>query len=277
MPFASVFLAVVHDGSHDAPAAVDYAVDLAASKPGHLTAYVGVPRVVLPAEYPGISFGEMQAEIERKFDEEAAAWASDLRRRASAGGGAVDVELVKDVAVPMSDAFARAARVHDVAVIGAPKDASEFQALAIHRLLMDSGGPTIVVPAGWSHDSSAKKVVVAWDGSAQAARAARDALPLLARAAEVEVLSVTGDKRTPKNVGHAIAANLSRHCRSVRVTEVPAGDREPGIVVQEHAATTRAGLVVMGAYVHSRLREWAFGGATRTAIRDGKAPTLLSH
>jgi nucleotide-binding universal stress UspA family protein len=134
-----------------------------------------------------------------------------------------------------------------------------------------------VVPYIQKEAANLRNVLVAWDGSAPAARALADALPILVRAERVEILSVDG--RGIDDVhehGRAVTRHLARHgidATFKRTTS--AGDI--GNTILSHAADIGADFLVMGAYGHSKLREALFGGTTRTLLESMTIPVLMSR
>jgi nucleotide-binding universal stress UspA family protein len=123
-------------------------------------------------------------------------------------------------------------------------------------------------------------VVVGWDASREAARAVRDALPLLTQAKVVEVVSVNP---RPADLGHGdvpgadIALYLARHGVNVEVQRIETRELDVGNALLSHVASEAADLLVMGGYGHARLREIMLGGATRTILHDMTVPVLMSH
>ena len=117
------------------------------------------------------------------------------------------------------------------------------------------------------------RVLVAWNGKREAARAAHDALPFL-RAAERVVLCAVGEVA---GAGLDDAAGmLRRHGVPVRAERVAGGDLHAGEILLARAAADRADLLVLGAYGHSRLRELVLGGATRHVLHHATLPVLFS-
>jgi nucleotide-binding universal stress UspA family protein len=123
-------------------------------------------------------------------------------------------------------------------------------------------------------------VLVCWNASREAARAAADSLPLLKAAEKVIVLAV--DPATP-HAGHGpepradVAAWLSRHGVKVTVQRDVAPDSDVGGVILSRAADHGADLIVMGIYGHSRLREMVLGGASRTLLHSMTVPVFMAH
>jgi nucleotide-binding universal stress UspA family protein len=120
--------------------------------------------------------------------------------------------------------------------------------------------------------------MVCWDGSRSAARAIGDAMPLLARAREVEVVVVDeGTGRNDEIPGADIAHHLARHGLKIKLQRIVAGDVDVANILLSHAADAGSDLIVMGGYGHSRLREFVLGGATRGILSSMTVPTLMAH
>ncbi len=173
------------------------------------------------------------------------------------------------------DVAMRASRQHDAALLvmdpGCPGHASLAQAV-----LFGSGGPLLVCPpsGGGGH---LRSVAIAWDGSRAAARALRDAVPLLRLASEAILLTSTEDKPIDDASVAGVKALLDYHSIPASVIDVPLGDRLIGEVLQEAALEHKAGLLVTGAYGHNRLLEFLLGGATRSILHRPIMPVFMSH
>ena len=169
------------------------------------------------------------------------------------------------------------ARVSDICIMMAPSSAEPQQREIVVNMLLHSGVPLLLAPTHWRKQGPSRRAIVAWDGSACAARAARDALPLLARVDSVEVLSVLGEKDIGAEAGSEIARHLARHYREVVVNVLPVGKSGVAATLQEQATLTEADIIVTGGYGRFRLREFVLGGATRDILERMEIPTLLSH
>ena len=178
--------------------------------------------------------------------------------------------------------FARMARQTDLCVVGQPSEETpepEAGQLA-EAAFMDSGRPALVVPYIGAAPEPMRRILVAWNGSREAARAVHDALPFLLAAERTTVLIVD-----PQNLGGEIgeqpgadlAAHLARHGVRVEVKTIPGGGLSAGDAILAQAADDSADLLVMGGYGHSRLRELVLGGATRHLLAQMTLPVLLSH
>ncbi len=169
----------------------------------------------------------------------------------------------------------------DLVVIARPESAGEMAAppgLA-ESLVLSSGRPIIVFPPRGTV-SEVRRILVAWSATRESIRAVADALPLLARAKAVEVLVVDHERNRAghgQEPGADIARHLARHGAKVEVRRLSSGGKEVGRLLLSEAAAFRADLLVMGAYGHSHLREWMFGGVTRTVLYEADFPVLMSR
>jgi nucleotide-binding universal stress UspA family protein len=168
--------------------------------------------------------------------------------------------------------LAEAARAADLALVARPgQDAFEDPDLP-ERLVMSTGVPVLVLPPGASA-SLGRTILVGWNGSREATRAAHEALPFLATAERVTLCAV-GESGAASL--EAAAAMLRRHGVPVEPLAVPEHDRDAGAVLLAQAAERGIDLLVMGAYGHARLRELVFGGATRQVLSEAELPVLFS-
>jgi len=169
----------------------------------------------------------------------------------------------------------------DLVVIARPESAGQTAGppgLA-ESLVLSSGRPIIVLPPRGTV-SRIRRILVAWNATRESIRAAADALPLLVKAEAVEVL-VVDHQRHPaghsQEPGADIARHLARHGVHVEVRRLSSGGKNVGHLLLSQAAAFGADLVVMGAYGHSHLREWMFGGVTRTVLYEAGLPVLMSR
>lgn len=175
------------------------------------------------------------------------------------------------------------ARFADLAVLPAPYgEGRDHDAEAIvEGALFDGDVPVLVVPPGNEviNAKAPERIIVAWDESAEALRAARAALPWLVRANRVTILIVDPPVHGPgrSDPGGLLAQFLARHDVSVDIAVV--GRTLPRIadVIVQRARDEDAGMIVMGAYGHSRFREAILGGATRDMLHIADRPLLMAH
>jgi nucleotide-binding universal stress UspA family protein len=121
---------------------------------------------------------------------------------------------------------------------------------------------------------------VGWSATREAIRVVVDALPLVAQAETVEVLIIDYERqreRHGQNPGADAARRLSALSAQVAVQRLSSGKQEVGRLLLAQAAAFHADLLVMGAYGHSTLHEWLFGGVTRTVLYAAGLPVLMSR
>ncbi len=168
----------------------------------------------------------------------------------------------------------------DLVVIARPESAGQTAGppgLA-ESLVLSSGRPIIVLPPRGTV-SRIRRILVAWNATRESIRAVADALPLLVKAEAVEVLVVDHERHPGHGPepGADIARHLARHGVHVEVRRLSSGGKNVGHLLLSQAAAFGADLVVMGAYGHSHLREWMFGGVTRTVLYEAGLPVLMSR
>jgi nucleotide-binding universal stress UspA family protein len=166
-----------------------------------------------------------------------------------------------------------AGRFADLLAIGRPDKAANSLPETFDAALFESGRPVLILPAK-EVKAVGERVVIAWNGSAESARAVTAAIPFLRLASQVDVVTI-GDvgKQAPAD---ALVPYLARHDVKITIHALNL-KRTIGIALLEAALRLEAGLLVMGAYGHTRLREWILGGATRELLDDGDLPILMMH
>jgi nucleotide-binding universal stress UspA family protein len=168
----------------------------------------------------------------------------------------------------------------DLVVIARPEPAGQTAGppgLA-ESLVLTAGRPIIVFPRRGTV-SRVRRILVAWNARREAIRAVADALPLLARAEAVEVLVVDHERHAGhgQEPGADIARHLARHGAQVGVRRLSSDGKDVGRLLLSQAHAFGADLLVMGAYGHSHLSEWVFGGVTRTVLYEAGLPVLMSR
>jgi nucleotide-binding universal stress UspA family protein len=146
------------------------------------------------------------------------------------------------------------------------------------RLVLEAGRPVLIIPNRGTHRPVPKRIVVGWTERREAARAVFDALPLLQRADLVTVLEVDSDPAPEAGQNRvALCATLGHHGVTCEVVTAVSRHGYVGDTLLAWCERTRADLLVMGCYGHSRLREFVLGGATRHLLADMTLPVLMSH
>ena len=150
----------------------------------------------------------------------------------------------------------------------------------IEASLFESGRPVCFVPYIQRDGIKLDRLVCCWDGSRPVARAINDALPFLTRAGAVDLLIVLNEKTRNEEReirGVEMGKHLARHGIKVEVKTMVAPDIDVTNTILSYVADSSATMIVMGAYGHSRLREFLLGGVTRGILSSMTVPVLMSH
>jgi len=257
----------------------EFAVSAAVTLDAHVTgvAFVYEPSIppVEMAVVPADILEAQRVENERLATQAVARFEETARRNAVS----FETRRIDDSMASAPETLARIARRFDLSIVAQPHpDGPGIDDLFVESALFSSGRPVLIVPYIQRSPLSLDRVLVCWDGSRTAARATADALPLLARARTVEVVTVTGPSHRDEEIpGIDFAQHLARHGIRVELKRIVQGDIDIASAILSHAADVSADLIVMGGYGHSRWREFVLGGATRGLLKSMTVPTLMSH
>jgi nucleotide-binding universal stress UspA family protein len=171
------------------------------------------------------------------------------------------------------------ARLYDLAVVLQPEPSrSTYDNNIPQAILFNSGGPMLMVPYIHKGALDARHVGIAWDGSRLAARAMRDALPFLTAAQAVTVIAVNENRHDDSEASSdQIVSHLARRGIKARVERLTADRDNVHGTILSIAADSDIGLLAMGGYGHSRLKERILGGVTRGVFESMTVPVLMSH
>lgn len=269
---------VYADGNKAAPVRLDVAAALAARYKAHLTALHVQLAPYVPVDF-GAGVPAALIEWQEKFMiEQAEAAKQEVAAAQRRAGQEIEYRLVKGEMAPTALLHARYA---DLVVVSQGGQSAEEMTAADElpeTLVMGSGRPTLVVPRYGKFPTVGERVLVAWSRTRESTRAVHDAMPLLTRAKTVTVMEVNPAARdTPHIAGADIALHLARHNVKADVASTTASDIDVGDAILSRAADLGADLLVMGAYGHSRMREYAFGGVTLHILKHMTVPVLMSH
>ena len=146
-------------------------------------------------------------------------------------------------------------------------------------VVVSAGRPVLLVPYAGEFNSCGASVLIAWNGTRESARAVTDALPLLKKAREINVVSFNPktDSTWGEIPGADIGLWLTRHGVRVNVRQQKSDEVDVGNQILSLASDLGSDLIVMGAYGHSRTFEFVLGGVTRTLLESMTVPVLMSH
>ena len=270
------FLVVLEDSSE---ALIPYAVSAAKALNAHPT--VAWPR----RDAGGTEDGSIEARLEA-----VAGVGPALKSRAREGlhafaaaakAAGVEAEILEPEVWqdPPRDIMPRFARAFDFAMVqqrqaGRAPGRDDLTA----ALLSESGRPVWVVPSIQSQAARFKRVLVAWDGGAAAARAFSEAKSIFVQADQVDIVTIAGPHtaRAVTQGGQRLAARLERANIAAQYHTLPS-DEDPANALLSYAADTSADVMVCGGYSHSPLRESLFGGATRNLLTSMTLPIFFAR
>lgn len=247
-------------------ARIQVALDLARCFEGHVTCIQVIPYVV---GMPGDFYGSMAADLVPAFQEAADA----LRARIEGNLANEDVSWswVQEDG-PAVDRMLKFTSLSDIAVVGCCDPLRKDYSPLPGDLAIRSRTPVLVVPPKSTGLDCGGPALVAWDGSPEACRALRAALPLLARSSSVTLATVREKAERRYDLPPTDGAEyLSRHGISCEMVEFPAAT-SIAHALGDAAMVRNASYLVMGVYGHARLVETVFGGVTREVLANPPVP-----
>lgn len=260
--------------------AMDFAVSVAVAFNARLTGIAFVYEPIIPVMIDMYGIPPDVIESQRVESERAAkAAVARLDKAGRDAGLATEAHMLDSAASTAPGVFASLARRFDLSIVGqAEPDQAALDGLIVEAALFDSGRPMLVVPYIQRNGLRLDRVLLCWDGSRSAARAAADALPFLRRAKVVEVVTVASEPaKSDEMPGADIAHHLARHGVKVELKRIVTAETDVASTILSHAADSSADFLVMGGYGHSRLREFILGGVTREILASMTVPVLMSH
>jgi nucleotide-binding universal stress UspA family protein len=271
-----ILLPLIGEPSPAAIIAIEKCVAMAADIGARISA-VAVELDVAVAVRPHVMVAEVTEVAE------SLAHASDLLaafQNASARLGARNEQAMRRLPQrEVAGYFAKSARLMDLTLIPTRPHNAERDSV-VERLIFESGRPIMLCPEKLADGlaSTVEHIAIAWDHSAPAARAVADAMPLLQAAASVRIFTVT-DAATAAELdsGARLVDHLALHGVKASFETVKRGSSSVGKVFGAEVRAHAIDLLVMGAYHHSRLNEWVWGGASNMILSEPPCWVLMSH
>jgi len=271
-------LLVAFNGSESSKSALRAAQMMANKYNAHLTGLLAYDPSPVSEYVKNYIPEDMQAEIadaaERAYDEIGAQF---LQEAEKAGLG--DRANWIQVAYTPDEAVIEYARYADITLMGQYDDTVGDERLFLHPdiVALESGRPVLIVPRGGAPERLGDQAMVAWDGRRAAARALADAMQILETKSLVTILTVGEVPGAEAAPGLDVTEHLRRHGIETQWVRLERSHGSAGRAIIEYSNEHNPGLLVMGAYEHSKLREDYFGGATKSAIQKSTVPVLMSH
>lgn len=248
----------------------------------HVTGLYVIPAVQV---YPSVGFEAAPQVFEGNrtfFKDNAQRVRENFEAAMTREGLAFDFHQVDSRTPIIADEVIAKGRCCDVMIVSTtnPDEITGVERDFVEQVLMGAGRPVIVLPFKGEAQLNLDEVVLGWDGGREAARSAFDAVPLLKVARRVRIVRVDPQKDPELRTsvpGADLAETLSRHGIKAETQGYPTEGADEGQALMRCADDAGAGLIVMGAYGHSRLAEFIFGGATRFVLTRLNRPVLMSH
>ncbi|MBL8907772.1 MAG: universal stress protein [Rhizobiales bacterium] len=269
---------LVHLKSHEEWSPhIDYAIGVAAGFGARLRGYMTFADISFLRSISGTD--ETAVARQKRRDQKIAAAMQD-RLLAAASAQDVACEFVTGEG-PASELVTRAARLHDLTIIEQHDPGrDEFGFDPAEEAALSAGRPIVLVPKTGRFQPAPRHILVAWNGSAQAATALQFALPFIERAEKI-TLCVGKSRETPRRSSRepdlSIAGYLQDRVGQVETVPVDVNGDHVGAFLLEQANEAGAEMIVMGAYGRSRFSEVILGGATRHIIQKMTLPILMGR
>jgi nucleotide-binding universal stress UspA family protein len=269
----SILLHIDHDTAMQARLQV--ALDIARATNGHVTCLQAVSYdVFAPGDIYGSAIAAAMPVIKENADNLRAQIEAELEHE----GVPWDWRFVYGVA---PHRLLEASPLADVVILGPAEagTAGRGPSALVGDLVMKAPVPVLVVPGDTKAFDVGAPMLVAWNGSAEGAHALRAAMPLLACSCKVTLACVVeADERARFDLPSTEGAKyLARHGIDCEIVEIPRGEASIADTLFSAAQMRECGLMVMGAYGHSRLAELLLGGVTRQMLSEPQMPVLLAH
>jgi nucleotide-binding universal stress UspA family protein len=258
---------------------VDDAVTIAAVLGANLAALSCETRVQVPGHFLSGSFANISGIIAgegAKSRQNAEKLLAAFDKSAEKAGVPHETILQQCTSADFPNLLVDYARLRDLTIMPVPESYEQIYADVV---IFGSGKPTLVLPeTPRSRPFELGIVAVAWDFSRAAARSISDALPLLEKAKNVRVVTIVDEKHMDtKHSAEELSKNLARHGIDIVLDKVEAKGKPIGSVLESYTLSHGVDLLVMGAYGHSRLRQFILGGATKSLLSKPPLPILFSH
>jgi nucleotide-binding universal stress UspA family protein len=260
------------------PQIISAARQLGVKYQAHITGLYVIPGVeVYPVGIDAVGVG--YNDVNRRFYQDKLKQVrAEFEAAMKKDGLSFDFHEVDALSSQISREVAQEARAVDLMVVSATskEDSLGVERDFVETLVIAAGRPVLVLPFKGEALPNMDEVILGWDDSRESSRAAFDALPFLLTSKRVNIVTVDAAPRGMMP-GAAIAEALDRHGIKTTTTNVSSDGLGIGETLLRSARDEGAGLIVMGAYGHSRFTEFVFGGATRDIIKRLDRPVLMSH
>ena len=254
---------------------------LALKHDAHLTGVFVIPAMQIYPVYEGIAMAEIFEGQHQKYEDMAADVQKQFERALEKNLITGEWRKLDSPISTIADEFIAQARMVDlvmIAQVDSGEDCGVEQDFA-ERVILETGRPVLLLPRQKTFGTIGERVLIGWNATREAARASFDAMALLSATARVDLVWVDPQKQRALagNVpGAELAKTFAHHNINVNAEALPTANVNAGEALLTRAVDLNSDLLVMGAYGHSRMREFVFGGATRHVLNNMTLPVLMS-
>lgn len=268
----------------DGDAASEHRLNCAAALARRFDAHLSVLGIGYDYNVPSYAFagagGIVMADLITQAQDDSVARTAEAEKAIERAGILGDAEPLVCQSAILSHAIAKRAQFADLVVVSRPygDDVPVPAETVFEGAMLDGEVPVLICPPDVQPTNLADtdSIVIGWNGSREALRAVRGAMPFLRHADSVEIVMIEAAPSQPEP-GRQLATMLSRHGVPCEILAQAQSVESVGTTLIRRAAELGAGLVVIGGYGHSRLREYVIGGVTREVATTCPVPVLLAH
>jgi nucleotide-binding universal stress UspA family protein len=280
MPIKEILLPLVGDPDPAAIAAIEKCVAMARDIGARISALaieVDIPvrpKVIVSDDLDNTEATEAARSVSNARD-----LLKAFNAAATRSGTRNEQQLRRSAAAEIAATLAEAARLNDLSLVPLKRHDAQGEKI-IEQLIFHSGRPVMLCPEEFAEKlpTAFDTVTIAWDHSAPAARAIADAMPLLQAAANVRIITASDEKSAAELAsGTALVNHLAVHGIMASFEMVGIGGSSVGKVFERYVNANAVDLLVMGAYRHSRLNQFFWGGASNTIIGRPPCWVMMSH
>lgn len=259
--------------------ALDAAIALAARMDAHLDVHIAtINHTSMAYDLSGMSSTAVAVQTKDAIEEreKLEVWLQE-RMRGEVVRWSMQAAMVQSVV--LGTYLAEKLRFCDLVVLGRPYQDDPELAGLVETCLFIADRPVLMIPKGGKAPQPGSRAVLGWNEGAEALAAVRAAMPFLRSAAETEICIIDPPAHGPdqSDPGSGMAQFLTRHGAKATVTVTALTEGNVADMLLRAARDADAGLIVSGAYGHSRLREAVFGGTTRSLLEKAQVPVLMAR
>jgi len=271
-------LLVTYSGSDSSKAALDFALFIRNKYDAHLTGLLAHNFAPINQNVSSWISDEIRESIKKARIKASKAIETEFKQRVEANPAADKIHWISKRG-DTDATVAKYARLYDLTIIGRYDAVHGEDQIELHpdTIAMISGRPVLLVPREFDMKTFNEHAVFAWDGKRASSRALADAMQILKTKSLVTVVTVEDGDAGLALPEMDVATALQRHGIKTELVHVKRGGKSVASRILKFLDQAKPGLLVMGAYEHSKFRQSIVGGVTSSVLKKAKVPILISH